>query len=339
MIELVTKAHPDEGWWVGKTQDGKQGAFPSNHVEDETASAGEVVDGGNDDDDSEETECGEAIEVNDDASATKANPQREAKYQSSREGKKKKLAVVAGEESSKDESAKLRPGESFEMCIDPRKGERLGVAITNAHDHHIQLQTVIPGGAAARACPRARGGDIITSINGIDVLSKPILEVQQMLATLPRPLTLGLHAEYGMEAPSDNDHQAKLKDGETFEMVLDIAAGNDNLGFTIDDGHPRHIQIGSIDPDGVAMKAAPRAKRGDIITEINGISVLSLPIAIARDMLTHGDRPLRVTLHAEHDDGDGDDDDEAGRMRFEINVNATGKYLSLLHSVSLSLSL
>ena len=33
VIELVTKEHADEGWWVGKTEDGKQGAFPANHVE------------------------------------------------------------------------------------------------------------------------------------------------------------------------------------------------------------------------------------------------------------------------------------------------------------------
>ena len=33
-IEIVSKSHADDGWWVGRTKDGREGAFPANHVKE-----------------------------------------------------------------------------------------------------------------------------------------------------------------------------------------------------------------------------------------------------------------------------------------------------------------
>ena len=33
-IEIVSKTHADDGWWVGRTKDGREGAFPANHVKE-----------------------------------------------------------------------------------------------------------------------------------------------------------------------------------------------------------------------------------------------------------------------------------------------------------------
>ena len=200
-------------------------------------------------------------------------------------------------------SESLGEGRLYEMILDPAEGEKLGMAICHGesehHGGHVVIQYVAKGGAAHRAAPHATAGDVIISFNGISCLDTPIDDVTALLQSTPgEPMNLHLFEpkhRLKWEPTSSPD----LEEGVTYDMLIDIKEG-ERLGLSITDSHDHHIQIRHIIPNGAAHRAAPNAKEGDIIVAVNDVPVLSTPLEVVQDSIMQGPRPVKLTLHSEH---------------------------------------
>ena len=127
--------------------------------------------------------------------------QRDAEFaeQFAEAPEKKKEVTLPSFSDEKD--AMLQAGTTY-TCVIPVGEARLGIALSDAHNHHVQIQTAVPTGAVMRHAPETKAGDVLCAINGKSVLHTSLHDVRTMLVGAGRPLTLTLHSEDGATAPS-----------------------------------------------------------------------------------------------------------------------------------------
>lgn len=186
----------------------------------------------------------------------------------------------------------LPKGCEYCAAITTFTGESLGISITDLESGLIALESVVRDGAASRSRACATAGDILSVINGQDIVGWPLDHVLDVIRArnADAPLLLTCHSPTLTDA---------LGEGRIFDMSIDFDAGED-MGIAICHGslhHSAHVILqvitrGSAADRGSSVKAHP----GDFIVSINGEGVLATSVAMVREMLAVAARPIALEL-------------------------------------------
>uniref|UniRef100_A0A0N5B839 Disks large homolog 1 n=1 Tax=Strongyloides papillosus TaxID=174720 RepID=A0A0N5B839_STREA len=189
--------------------------------------------------------------------------------------------------------------EKVKKAILYKSPEGLGFSISggigNEHipgDNGIYITKIIEGGAASLD-GRIRVGDKIISVDGISLQNVSHDFAVQTLKSTRSKVTLLYCSVNSLTTQSFNNSSIEMN----HPRCLTLTKGNQGLGFNIvggENGEP--IFISHVLPGGVADQSGGHIQKGDVLLEVNGISLEHSSHSEAAQALKNASNPVNLTL-------------------------------------------
>mmetsp|Transcript_19354 Transcript_19354/g.40464 ORF Transcript_19354/g.40464 Transcript_19354/m.40464 type:complete len:285 (-) Transcript_19354:77-931(-) len=206
-------------------------------------------------------------------------------------------------------------------CTFPK--ESLGIMVKDDEGPMGDRIVIVKMNQDVRAATNIRLGDEVTAINGISCVGVGVDGFKAKVAENPeRPIrltfkqldsrSLSLSSEEPMSPMSPRAYG--IGRGEVV-CSYECAFQKPSLGIQVKDGEGGHILITQLNPD---VRAATRARVGDEVTAINGISLVGKGVTGFKEKLKETPaRPLVLTVQGVRNAGAGLPHDSQTRTSFD----------------------